>query len=190
MVDEKNKLRKQIRHILSQMPKLEVETFTTKIHQNLFSTPEWKNAKTIGITISIGNEIDTYKIIEKAWEVGKRVAVPKCIVETYQLDFYVITNFNQLEKGYFNLYEPVPERTQLVNFQEFDLLIVPGLAFSHNGFRLGQGGGYYDRILKDFQGNTLSLAFDKQLIDTLPVEKHDCKVDAIITEQGVIRTND
>ena len=113
---------------------------------------KWAEAKTIGITLSMENEVNTYPIIEKAWKEGKRVVVPKCNKETRTMSFRQISNFDQLETVYMNLREPIPALTEEVNADEIDLQIVPGVAYTERGERIGYGGGYYDRYLVHYKG--------------------------------------
>ena len=100
------------------------------------------------------------------------------------MDFRVLENFDQLETVYFSLLEPIESQTTLIDPQEIELLLVPGLAFTKAGFRLGVGGGYYDRFLEVNHVNTLSLAFHQQIVPEIPLEKHDLPVMKIITDKG------
>lgn len=95
--------------------------------------------------------------------------------------FYAIENFGQLENVYMNLREPIVEETQLVVAEQIDIMIVPGVVFDKKGFRIGFGGGYYDRYLERYNGVTISLAFDTQIVNSVPIEPHDLPVDIIIT---------
>ena len=76
-------------------------------------------------------------------------------------------------------------KQNLVEPNDIDLLIVPGIAFDSEGFRMGFGGGYYDRFLQSFKGNTVSLAFQEQIVSNLPKEDHDIPVEKIITDEGI-----
>ena len=156
------------------------------IYDHLFQLPTWEVSKTLGITISTSKEIDTTPIIEKAWELGKKVAVPKCLPETKQLDFREIYTFTQLESVYYGLQEPIVAKTAPVHPVHIDLLLVPGLCFDSRGYRIGFGGGYYDRFLAEFKGVKVALAYDEQLIDKVPEEEHDIPVDFIVTPRGVL----
>jgi 5-formyltetrahydrofolate cyclo-ligase len=168
---------------LKKLSKPEYEQFSYEIANQLFADEFWKKAKTIGITVSNYPEVDTYQIIRKAWEQNKRVVVPKCHPKEKQMSFHELKQFTQLESVYYGLLEPIEALTSKVESVDIDLLIVPGLAFSNEGYRLGFGGGYYDRFLSDFKSNTVSLAFPIQLKDRLPIEKHDLPVQKIITYQ-------
>ena len=175
-----------MRTILKGLSKEVYNEKSARIANNLFQTDEWKQAKTIGITISIFPEVDTYSIIHKAWEEDKQVAVVKCVPKTRSMDFYVIESFDQTEKGYSGLIEPLPEKATKIEPSQIDLIFVPGVAYSKAGFRLGFGGGYYDRFLPTYNGPTLSLAFEEQIVPEVPVEEHDFKVQKIVSEKEVI----
>jgi 5-formyltetrahydrofolate cyclo-ligase len=185
MLEEKINLRREVRSRLAQLDGLEHEILSGQIAGALFEMDVWKSAGTIGITISIYPEIDTKKIIERAWQEGKKVAVPKCIPDTKSMVFKEISSFSQLETVYFGLQEPV-ESTRAVQPSDINLLIVPGLAFTKTGNRLGVGGGYYDRFLIGYKGLSISLAFQFQVRGQLPAETHDIPVKMLITPSGKI----
>ena len=102
----------------------------------------------MGLRFPVPPEVDTYQIIRKAWDEGKRIVTPKCLPKDRQMDFRVLDRFDQLESVYFGLLEPIESKTVRVDPEEIDLLIVPGMAFERRGFRMGVGGGYYDRFLQ------------------------------------------
>jgi 5-formyltetrahydrofolate cyclo-ligase len=185
-MSSKSEFRRKMMERLKKIPEDTYNDLSARIAANVFKQPEWKHASVIGITISRPPEVDTYRIIKQAWREGKKVAVPKCLPENKEMEFRFITDFEQLEKIYFGLLEPIPEKTELVAPADIGLLFVPGLAFGTNGYRLGFGGGYYDRFLPGYNGETASLAFSIQIEENLPVEEHDIPVARIITEQRVI----
>lgn len=182
----KKEWRKEILSLLNGIDGTVKKEMAKSLHNFLYEQPEWKTAKVLGTTISTKNEIDTYAIIEKAWEHGKQVVVPKCVPEKKQLSFYQITSFDDLEDSYFNLREPIPHLTRQVSPSQIDLLLVPGVVFDRTGYRIGHGGGYYDRFLKGKNFLTASLCFNLQVINEIPKEVHDIPVKKIITENGVI----
>ncbi len=184
MKDDKVIVRKEVMARLAKLEKPEYEHLSYQIASKLYKDPLWKEAKTIGITISRFPEVDTYQIIRKAWEEGKRVAIPKCLPENRDMEFRNLIKFNQLESVYSGLLEPIEAETEKVLMNDIDLLIVPGLAYTNEGYRLGFGGGYYDRYLLRFKGETVSLAFDSQMVSSLPVESHDLPIGKIITVKG------
>ncbi|MBJ8051730.1 5-formyltetrahydrofolate cyclo-ligase [Bacillus cereus] len=189
MKEEKIRLRKQIIEHMNSLSEEQYATLSEQIAVSLYAQKEWAEAKTIGITLSMDNEVNTYPIIEKAWEEGKKVVVPKCNKGTRAMTFRKISNFDQLETVYMNLREPIPTLTDEVNADEIDLQIVPGVAYTERGERIGYGGGYYDRYLVHYKGKTLSLAYDFQIVKHIPVEPFDKNVKKIITEKGTMVKN-
>lgn len=189
-MNRKKVLRQHMKKILGNLSKMEYEQQSFEIARNLYEQEEWKQAKMIGITISNPPEVNTYPIIRRAWLEGKTVAVPKCFPEANVMHFYELKEFTQLENVFRDLYEPNPHVTTQVSPNEIGCLIVPGLAFTKNGYRLGFGGGYYDRYLVQYNGPTVSLAFDCQIIQEIPKETHDLPVSKIITNKDVFLTND
>lgn len=156
------------------------------IKDKLLKEPSIIEGDTIAITISNNREVDTTGIIESLWKQGKRVVVPKCNSINRTMQFYKIENFNQLEIVYMDLREPIPQITELVSAEQIDCMIVPGIVFDKSGYRIGYGGGYYDRYLEKFKGNVISLAFHNQLVDMVPRDPHDLPVNLIVTEQNRI----
>ncbi|SDY54106.1 5-formyltetrahydrofolate cyclo-ligase [Evansella caseinilytica] len=185
----KKEWREKIRNELSRLSERDKAEKTLKIQSRLLRHHSWLQADVIGATVSFGNEIDTYCIIEAAWEAGKRVAVPRCIAAERKLLFYELTNFNELEKSYYGLLEPRLGATEQIHPGEIALLLVPGVVFDRQGFRIGYGGGYYDRFLAAHENlTTCSLCYDVQFVDHLPSETHDVPVRMIITEKEVVAT--
>ncbi|MBD1378887.1 5-formyltetrahydrofolate cyclo-ligase [Metabacillus arenae] len=182
----KKKLRENVKKKLEEYKQPIFNQLTERVLHNLYHTTEWKNAATIGVTFARNREIPTFSLINKAWEEGKIVCLPRCNPVTKQMNFRKFTHEDELETIYFGLKEPIELKTELIQPQDIDLLIVPGVCFNKSGFRIGYGGGYYDRYLADFQGITLSLGLSCQLVDDLPIEDHDIPVRKIITEHEVI----
>ena len=189
MKEEKVRLRKQILEHMNSLSTEQYKTLSEQIVFSLYEQREWEEAETIGITLSMEHEVNTYIIIEKAWQEGKKVVVPKCNRKTRTMTFRQIVNFDQLETVYMNLREPIPVLTKEVEANEIDLLIVPGVAYTRRGERIGYGGGYYDRYLVRYKGKTLSLAFDFQIVNDIPTEPFDQNVQKIITEKETIVQN-
>ncbi|MEH7074042.1 5-formyltetrahydrofolate cyclo-ligase [Neobacillus drentensis] len=186
-MNNKKSIRIEMKEILSRLPKASYEDYSQQIAGKLYEDHDWKQAQVIGITISKSPEVDTYPIIRKAWELGKDVVVPKCDPENRMLTFRRITDFSQLETVFYNLLEPIENVTEPVGIDRIELLIVPGLAFTREGYRLGFGGGYYDRYLLNYSGKALSLAFEEQILPQFHIENHDIPVSKIITNHEVIK---
>lgn len=183
---EKIQLRKKILQNLSGMTADEYQLKSAKIRGSLMKDPAFIDARTIGLTISAPPEVDTIELIETCWSLGKNVAVPKCTPESRRMDFYVLENFNQLETVYMKLREPKTEETRFAAPGEIDLMIVPGVVYSRDGYRIGFGGGYFDRYLTRYTGATRSLAFKGQICESVPIEAHDIPVEGIHTEEAYL----
>lgn len=154
------------------------------IHLKLLQEPSIIEGETIAVTISNFPEVDTRRLIEALWKLNKRVAVPKCDPKTKEMTFYSIQGFDQLEEVYYNLQEPIEAVTEKIHKEKMDIIIVPGIVFDTNGFRIGFGGGYYDRYLPAFTGKLISLAFDEQVVASVPTHTHDVPVQLIITDKN------
>jgi 5-formyltetrahydrofolate cyclo-ligase len=182
----KGELRSTYRRLLAECPTYERDTYTYQIVESLYNHEIWKNAQTIGITISRFPEIETKGIIERAREEKKNIVIPKCYPETKEMEFYHYGPDTILETVYSGLKEPRPDKGQKAESQQIDVMIVPGLVFSSTGYRIGFGGGYYDRYLASFCGIKISLAFTMQVRESVPADGFDIPVDYLFTEQGVI----
>lgn len=181
----KKEMRDEIKQVLEVMTKEMYEEKSSAIHNFLFQTDSWERATTIGVTISRFPEVSTIEIIEKAWEQKKRVAVPKCYPKDSSMRFFYLTSFSELETVYFGLQEPIENETFYCEKNSIDLMLVPGVVFDKRGYRIGHGGGYYDRYLQGFTGERVSLAFHEQLVASVPTENHDIPVEFIITDEGL-----
>lgn len=150
------------------------------LYKMLFMNDIWKNATTVGITMSTKMEIDTQPIIRQAKLENKKIAIPRVISKT-QLEFIWLSENTNFKYGKFNILEPINGITAKTS--ELDTLIVPGLAFSKsNGERLGFGGGYYDRVISNYTGTTISLADGSRVFDVpfWDVDDFDEPVDEIL----------
>ncbi|MBP1971769.1 5-formyltetrahydrofolate cyclo-ligase [Virgibacillus natechei] len=184
---EKTELRKSAIAQLKNHSKSDKQAIEKKLTTHLVTSTLWKNANTIGITMAQGYEWETKLIIEHAWEQNKTICVPKCNPVDKKLTFYQLTSYDQLEIVYYNLKEPKPNRANEIGKAAIDLLIVPGLVFDKSGFRIGFGGGYYDRFLMDYPNETASLMHQNQIVEELPREEFDLPVHYLITDKGINR---
>jgi len=188
----KDKLRKEIiikRDLISENNRLSKDE---SIRNKLFSLPEFIKADTIFIYFSFRSEVDTFFIIEKALNKGKRVILPKVEKKKRKLYLYEINSIKDLSLGYMGIYEPIPDISREVGINEVDLIIVPGVCFDIYGNRIGYGGGYYDIILSEKKTNSpvIALSYEEQIVQKIPSEPHDIKVDIIITDQRIINAHE
>ena len=188
MNKSKSDIRKAMKILLASMEERKHAALSLAAAEKLFVQPEWLAAGTVAVTVSLYPELDTAPVIRRAWQEGKRVAVPKCIPGERQMDFRYLTSFDELETVYAGLREPDPDRTVSASKNEISFLVVPGLAFTETGGRLGFGGGYFDRYLPDYAGSMAALAFEEQILDMVPAEPHDVRIPKIITPDRVFHT--
>lgn len=187
---KKQKIRETVLHKIKNLPDDEKIYIEDLLYKHLFNSLLWKEAKVIGITSSTSIEWNTGPIIERAWQDNKIVALPKTIPHKSLLKFYQVESFNELIVGYADILEPIHNESNYIAKENIDLLIVPGVVFDLFGYRIGFGGGYYDRFLADFPNRTVSLVSRIQLVEQLPVEKHDKRVDYLICEDGLRRVSE
>lgn len=143
----KKELRAQCKAVRNDMPPDVKKKRDSGILERITASSAYKQASIILTYVSTDIEVDTSALILRALEDKKRVAVPRCIDGTRDMDFYFIKDMSDLEKGSFGVMEPVPARCVKAYAFETALCIIPGLAFDMAGFRLGYGKGYYDRFL-------------------------------------------
>jgi 5-formyltetrahydrofolate cyclo-ligase len=157
------------------------------IRNRFFSLREFGAADVILTYVSKEIEVDTLELIRAVLARGKRVAVPRCVPDTFLMEFYEIDALQELEKGMFGVLEPVPSRSRPLDAGESCLCVVPGLSFDSQGFRLGYGKGYYDRFLTNFQGPTVGLCYAGCVRWNLPHGFYDRPVDVLVTEKYIRR---
>ena len=157
------------------------------IAERLAELSEYKNAKCAFVYIGVGDEVLTDRITEKLFASGCRVCVPFCHGKGI-MNAVEISSKEELVPGKYNIPEP-RDRTRVISPESLELVIVPGVAFGEDGSRLGRGGGYYDRFLKNAE-NAVKIALCREinLKKTVPREEHDEFVDIIVTEKRVLRT--
>lgn len=181
----KNELRKKVLTSLKELSQQEEKQIQEKnILEQLFKSELWQNSRQIGVTLSMPLEFDTKPIIKKALDSGKLVCVPKTFPKG-KMDFFNYDFTEKLVETKFGVLEPTNQ--QIVSKENIDLLIVPGVAFRQDGYRVGFGGGFYDRYLADFSGQTCSLVFQEQLVPDFQIEKYDIAVKHLFTadEEGI-----
>lgn len=157
----------------------EKEAKERKLYQKLYESSKWQRARTIGLTIANGFEISTQPLIESAQSAGKSIAVPKTLPKR-QMAFYQVDQETAFEKSSFGVFEPISDR--YYSPDEIDLLIVPGIIFHECGYRIGFGGGYYDRYLQNYPNATCSLVFHELINNEWLPESFDKKIQQLFTD--------
>lgn len=184
-IKEENMSKSQLRVRFSEMRKgLSLEHRRKndfEIESRLLCSEEYSKSDMILTYVSVNEEPDTTGLIHAAFANGKKVAVPLC-TESNNMEFYFIKSTSDLIKGKFGLLEPDTKKCKKAEPTEKSLCVVPALSFDAKGYRLGKGGGYYDRFLKDFKGISAGLCYNSFLRLNLPKDSFDIPVDIIVTE--------
>lgn len=187
IIKMKDKIRKELIEIRRNLSKKEVLEKSNKIKKRLFEMNEFKLATTVLFYVSYDNEVYTHDMIKESMKIGKNIIVPKSDKENRVLILSKLESWNDLETGAYGILEPKEEKIREVSIEEIDLIIVPGVGFDENGHRIGHGKGYYDDLLKNStKASCIGLAFEFQIVDEIPTEKHDLPVDKIVTEERII----
>ena len=145
--------------------------------QLFVASEAYQQAKTIYGYLPYNQEVRTVAMLQRALDDGKRVAVPKCYGE--EMRFIYLDDLSKVEKGYCGIPEPIEDGP--VAEDRTALVLMPGLAFTKDGSRMGYGGGFYDKFLAAEPGHpTLALCYDFQMVETLPTEEYDIPVDTVL----------
>ena len=175
----KSELRKQVLHEMKAIPREQKQFIDQALTERLLQHPFYQEAKVIASYLSFPHEFQTQELIDQALRDGKKVLIPKTYPKG-RMDF-VVYNPQQLAKTSFGLLEPQGD-LEVVDASQIDLIHVPGLAFTREGYRIGYGGGYYDRYLELFTGHTLSTIYPCQIQDFIP-ENHDIPVQEVLIDE-------
>ena len=176
----KSELRKQALQEMKALPLEQKQFIDQALTERLLQHPFYQEAKIIASYLSFPHEFQTQELIDQALKDGKKVLIPKTYPKG-RMDF-VVYDPQQLVKTSFGLLEPQGD-LEIVPASQIDLIHVPGLAFTTEGYRIGYGGGYYDRYLEYFSGHTLSTVYHYQVQDFIP-EKHDIPVQEVLIDEG------
>lgn len=185
----KKKLRMRYKTIRQNMVPEAKAHWDSRIRGRIFSLPEYKACKTVLCFVSTAIEVDTHTLINQALAHGKAVAVPYCVEGSRRMKFYRIHSLDDLVPRTFGVLEPDPARSERVYDFSDSICILPGIAFDRTGFRLGYGGGYYDRFLsKVYHGGvTVGVCYTSCVHSGLPRGRFDVPCDILITERHTRR---
>ncbi len=174
---DKSALRREIREQKRAMTGDEILSRSEKLARLFLATEAYRQAKTIYGYLPYNQEVRTVPILQQALRDGKRVAVPKVIGD--EMKFIYMEDLSQVETGYAGIPEPVADGP--VAEDKNALVLMPGLAFTEKGQRMGYGGGFYDRFLaEEPEHSTVALCYEFQMRDTLPTEDYDVPVDLVL----------
>ena len=182
---EKARLRKQLLDARDSLSLDFINITSKQIQDNLRKVDFFRNAKSIGAYYSIGSEVKTHDILQEILKSEKEVSLPK--IAKKDLVFKKIRSLSDLEEGNFSVMEP---KDYCEEVKKIEVIIVPAIALTRDGHRLGYGFGYYDRYLSGKKLKTIALGYSKQIIKSFPYSDHDIRIDCIVTEDRVIMSKD
>lgn len=179
----KNAIRKRILSRRDALSALEIASLSQEVTAQFLSSAAYAAASTLALYCSIRSEVATSGLFATAVQAGKRVLYPRTVGAT--LEFVAVKSLEALEESRFGIREPLSG--EAVPLAAIDLLVLPGVAFDDKGIRLGYGLGCYDRALAAVERPALvGLAYDFQVVASLPREKHDIPVDFVVTERKIL----
>jgi 5,10-methenyltetrahydrofolate synthetase len=185
----KQRLRREMLALRDAMSAAERARIAAILTERLLRLPEYGDARSVLATMSIGSEWSTQAFIEKARADGKAIVLPRISGSPKRLELHTVADLrNDLVPGVWNIPEPDPARCPRIAFDRVDFALVPALAVDREGFRLGYGAGYFDRLLAERKTRpwcvtALPHAF---IVERLPHEPHDVAVDRVLDERGLL----
>ncbi|MEG1447798.1 MAG: 5-formyltetrahydrofolate cyclo-ligase [Oscillospiraceae bacterium] len=191
----KQKIREDMRQFRSSLSPEKKIKKDANILKNILKLNAYQNAKTILCYMSTPKEIQTAELIKKAWADGKQVALPKCVnnpavtkdgikdlAHVNQLDFYYIKSFDDLSKQSFGLMEPNVDVCKKVTDFKGSVCIIPAFCFDVFGYRIGYGGGYYDRFLQKYRGAKIGVVYKECVFNKLQHGRYDIPTNYVVTD--------
>jgi 5-formyltetrahydrofolate cyclo-ligase len=189
-VIDKDLLRKELLKRRDAIPSEVREAKNRVIRERLVSLEEIRSAKALFFFASFRSEVNTLEAVAQLLQAGKRIVLPKVERERHVLLLYEVRSIEELTAGYMEIPEPsVLTGERMVDINGVDAVIIPGAGFDVAGNRIGYGGGYYDRLLSSLTRDVpvIAPAYEEQIVESVPAEPHDIKVDMIVTDRRVIK---
>jgi 5-formyltetrahydrofolate cyclo-ligase len=188
---ERHNLRKKILRERDQLGADDRCEKSRAIAEKVWGLPQMEGWNTLFMYVNFRSEVETLDLIKKCLQHGKQVAVPLVNgANSTMIPLQISDPDMDLKPGYYGISEPDPRKAPPVEGGEIDAVIIPGSVFDVNGGRLGYGGGYYDRFLQNIAPRAcrIGLAFEMQIVDSVPLEPHDQPLDYLVTEKRIITT--
>lgn len=180
----KKALRAQMREALAELSEEERAESDRILLEHFLAHPKLAQAQTVLLYYGVGTEIHTAPLIDALLAQGKTVCLPRCL-PGHKMQAHRITGEADLVPDKYQIPAPRPDAPEVAR-EDIDLILVPGLCFDSRGTRLGQGGGYYDRYLEDYEGATIGLCREDFFQINLPREPLDVWVQTVLTEEGQV----
>lgn len=182
-IRDKKSLRLHFKELRNRITEESWKEKSELISANFLSSSIYKSFTKICFYYPINREVDLRSALYRALD-EKEVYLPRVDPVNKKLTFHRIFDLNDLTPGPFNIPEPSKDRPE-IDVRLLEVILVPGIAFDLRKGRLGYGGGFYDRVLSGYRGLKVGVAFTFQIIDELPLDDHDIRMDFIITEEGI-----
>lgn len=179
---EKKAIRASVLSARDAMPPDQRARESMKMCESIIASTPYQGATTVLAYASFGSEFDTSFLLQHVLTVKKNLVMPRVDKETQQLQLHRAHRVDDLITGGWGIREPRAD-AEIISPNEIDFILVPGVAFDRAGFRIGYGKGFYDKLLSAVNpvSTRLSAAFDCQIIDAVPNEAHDQRIDIIVT---------
>ncbi len=185
--EQKRRLRERVEDTMASLALEDRLRSDEALRNAFFSLPELAESQTILLYYGVGTEVDTRPLLNALSAQGKRVLLPRCLPRR-QMEARQLCGEAELISGVFGIPEP-SEQCPVVPKEAIDLILVPALCCDRSGYRLGKGGGYYDRYLADYSGRTVAFCRKLLLQEALPWEDFDQPVSMVLTEEGLVRSH-
>ena len=182
--EEKAALRRKIKQRIGALSKEDIKSQSISACKLAAGLIAFKNARTILSYRALPGECDHAELVKAAASMGKNIAYPVC-GKNGGLELYIPADEGCFVRGAYGIAEPDRERSERITIDRIELIIVPGLAFGRDLYRLGRGGGYYDRLLNGAAAFKLGLALKEQITERVPREVWDAKMDAVACNFGI-----
>ncbi len=186
--DLKSSLRKETLAKRDSIPTPVRKVKDSSILEKLLALDKFRESQVVLFYASFRSEVNTTDLIKKALNLGKRVLLPRVDEEETALKIYEIKSIDDVAPGYMGIPEPGALEENARGLEGVGLVIMPGAAFDPRGYRLGYGRGYYDRLLSEeaLRPALAALAYEEQVLESVPAETHDVRVDIIVTDRKII----
>ncbi len=177
----KSHLRREMRQILAEMSADLAARGSDHVCSSLQAKSAWESASSVMLYVPMKGEVDILPLIQKGVTSGKLVCLPRFDADLYSYSAALVEpSQSELVAGQFGVLEPAPA-AKVMPLNQLDLVLVPGLAFDERGYRLGRGRGFYDQMLASVVGIKCGVAFDQQLLSSVPAEPHDVLMSTLLT---------
>lgn len=184
----KKSLRKKLLSIRKEISEENLEIKSKKIFENIIKSEILNNKKNVMVYMDFRNEVKTLELIKYLFENNYNVILPRVNFKTGFLDLFHVSSLDSMVLSSYGILEPTPEKSEYASVKDIDLIFVPGVGFDKRFYRIGYGGGYYDKLLPETENCIFcALAFDEQMLDEVAKDDYDVQMDMIITDSFVLK---